>query len=617
MPGISFIYKSDLLDTSQINDCLADLKHEQNYKVQKIFSNTNFVSVFSGNEEYPKQYFEDSEVAIFVEGLIYNKNDHEIEKLLRNISKSYMADNDFGKLITEFIGDCDGDFIILMWFKKSNEFIIFNDRWGRLPSYYYQSGDMFIFSRELKFILHFIPVIEFDKMAMAEFLTLQYTLGSKTLIKNIHRLSPSSMFHLVSSPGQLRVDHAKLLEVNFEEIQTGMSKDECVERCRELFLHSTNDRLTKLRERKYRITSDLSGGLDSRTVLAGLCKCDAEVDCYTNYRIMRDESEYASKIAAMYNRKLIQVSASNNMNYADMRRITYMTDCTVDVWTALLTYNESLERTKLVQGSSTRFMGFGGEFLRHPYKEPSGYSTLVDTLRDGYFIRCINMEQACSLLGLEHEAFFEQLASYFDNYTEATLRDKVKHLYFEYYNNLVNLGENRHRLHFWTVESLWSKDLLDFATRYIPRSYIGLDFYRRFMRSIDTNLLTIPAYSFGIRLNSRVNLHIAHLLGYAKDWLNTNRHTNTYKHLAKFSFKVYNYIYCLKSKPSPQLRQGLLENYLNLGATCAYLDKSNVVKFIKEEKNKEKLYQLLTLILYFREIESRFAHKIRSQASKC
>lgn len=510
MPGVSLIYKKKL-DQSLISDSLADLKHERNYKVQKLIENDNFIFSFSGYEGYPNQYFEDDDHVIFVEGLIYNKSDSEIERLLKAISKSYI-ENDGGKnAVKEFIDSSDGDFIVVIYFKQIDRLVIFNDRWGRLPSYWYCDDDMFIFSRELSFILKFIPCIQFDKVSMVEFLIFEYTLGDRTLIKNIHRVSPSCMFSLTPSGDKPKVDVEKLFDVNLEESPTKLSKNGCIERCRDLFFQSTNYRINKAREKNYKITADLSGGFDSRIVLAGLCRFNAEADYYTNSLVTGDQSEWAERVAALYNKKPIRIVASHDINYSDMSKITYITDCTVNGWAALSCYNDSLERTKHVKDVSVRFMGFGSDFMRKPYKVRGGYKTLADMLKDGYFVNYIKIEHACSITKLDEETFYNHLTAYFNEYPEPTLGNKVKHLYFEYQNNLVNAGENRHRLHFWTVQPKWSKDLFSFETKCIPVKYTGHDLFIGFIRAIDPILLDAPIYPYNVKLNPKMSLYMLSL----------------------------------------------------------------------------------------------------------
>jgi asparagine synthetase B (glutamine-hydrolysing) len=136
MPGVSVIYGKGL-DQRLISKSLDDLKHEPNYEALRLFGNNNFTLAFTGYEGYPRQYFEDEDTAVFIEGLIYNISDSQVEQSLKALSRSYIENGDFKNAIKEFIDSSDGDFVVVVYFKRLDEFIVFNDRWGRLPSYYY------------------------------------------------------------------------------------------------------------------------------------------------------------------------------------------------------------------------------------------------------------------------------------------------------------------------------------------------------------------------------------------------------------------------------------------------------------------------------------------------
>jgi len=607
MPGISIIYKKDL-EQSLITESLDDLKHEQKYRVQQLFQNNNFMLAFSGYEGYPKQYFENDDTALLLEGLIYNKTDSQIESLLQAISKSYVENNDYKILIRDFVDDSDGDFIVFIYFKQLGEFIIFNDRWGRLPSYYYRDDDMFIFSRELKFILKFIPYIEFDRVSMVEFLVFGYTLGDRTLIKNIYKVSPSCMFSLKLSHGVLEINVEKVFDVNFEESPRTLSRNECVGRCKDLFLQSLDYRINKIREKEYNITADLSGGYDTRAILGGLCRLNAKADYIAISLITGDESEWAEKVAALYDKKPIRCVPAYGLNDSDMSKIIYISDCTVNGWTALSNYQALLERIKHVKGISVRFSGLGGEFIRHPYKGKKYYKTLTDMLKNGYFVGGIKIKHACSIMNLDEETFYNHLMVYFDEYPEPTLRDKVKHLYFEYYHGLVNAGEDMGRLHFWTVSPLWAKDLLSFEMKCIPPKYIGYDFFIEFMRAIDPKLLNAPIYGSSIRLNSKTSIYKADLINLITELIHILiSNERLYRFIPKIVKRKSKFKY---SDICESIKRDLLENYTGLNILSSCLDEKSVYKYVENEYDHTALYMLLTLILYFREIENKYGDKI-------
>ncbi|GAJ14811.1 unnamed protein product, partial [marine sediment metagenome] len=258
-----------------------------------------------------------------------------------------------------------------------------------------------------------------------------------------------------------------------------------------LFLQSINDRVNKVQEKGYNITADLSGGFDTRAVLGGLGQTGARVDYYTGYTVTGDESEYAEKAASLYDREVTKVTASHEMNMADMSQVIYRTDCMVNGWTALSCYRDEVERAKQTKRMSVRFAGLGGgEFIKRVPKAKRGYKTMTDMLKAGYFVGFGSIERVCKVVKLDEKTFCNHLTAYFDGYPETTLKGKVKHRHFEYENKLVSAGEDRGRRFIWPVEPLWSKDLFSFVMKHMPEKYAdGLGFYFRFLHAIDPKLL--------------------------------------------------------------------------------------------------------------------------------
>jgi asparagine synthase (glutamine-hydrolysing) len=77
------------------------------------------------------------------------------------------------------------------------------DRFGIKPFYYAIVGDSFMFASEAKALLPFLPDIETDASALAEYLTFQYTIGEHTLFKGIRQLLPGHALALEN--GQVKV----------------------------------------------------------------------------------------------------------------------------------------------------------------------------------------------------------------------------------------------------------------------------------------------------------------------------------------------------------------------------------------------------------------------------
>jgi hypothetical protein len=615
------VYNVNKLDSDKVADSLAALKHEPNYEVSNIYETGNFSAAFTGYEGYPRQSSESEDAVYFIEGIIYNKDDANIADLLKNIAGAYQKGNDYKKLAGEFVDGADGDFNILIYFKKLDELLVFNDRWGKLPVYYFRNDNLLVLSRELKFVLDFVPSIEFVQTSLVDFLVFRHILGDSTLFKNIFRLGPSGILNLKRSNHDLVVNKEPSLDVNLTQSAAVLSERECVERCKDLFLEGIENRVKKLRARGYRITADLSGGYDTRGVLAGLEKIKAKVDFY-NDPIRNYESKYVDALAAQYGFKPIRIEADRDIKMS-MAAITFLTDCNVEAQTALDRYRSSLSRARSIKEKSAKFMGLGGESLRLVYKNIRGYKSVTDMVKDSLFDSCgTSIKQACSILNLGEASYYEYLTQYFSTYPESTLRDKSKRLYFEFTTHIDIAGEDRHRLHFWTVTPFWNKDLQAFAFTGMPIKYIGFGFNRKVIRAINPGVLKVPLLHNDINyvdLDSKLSLYRAFLTMNLRMTVKTILRGS--KSLYRLAVGIDTYLkskqdkaQAAKNSAYEKGQRELMASYSSLKMLSSLFSKSAMLT-LANANSEGRLFQLLTVVLYCTEIERRYGAKIHSKSS--
>ena len=96
----------------------------------------------------------------------------------------------FEKWGTDCLSHLRGMFAFALWDERQRRLFCARDRFGIKPFYYAVIGDMFVFASEAKALLPFLPDIDTDPEALAEYLTLQYTIGAETLFQGIKQLLP-------------------------------------------------------------------------------------------------------------------------------------------------------------------------------------------------------------------------------------------------------------------------------------------------------------------------------------------------------------------------------------------------------------------------------------------
>ena len=607
MPGLHLVFSENQLSPSHIVDSYNDLKYKDGYEVNEYYRDVHTAIAFSGYKEYPRDVYEDENLLCVCEGLIYDKTGDETKRRLLEIADDYLKNRDFRRSIKDFVDTSDGDFLVLLDFKKLGEMVVFNDRWGRLPTFYMVQKDLFVLSREMKFIAHWIPTIEFDRSTMAEFFMFGYNLDSKTLIRSVRRLGPASLIRKSISAERLEVSCEELLPVNFDTMDSGLTREESIQRCVELYRDSLEARIRKIKEVGLNIVADLSGGFDTRTVFVGLCSMGVEFTCCTDHLAVRSEVKIAQQLCDRYGRELLGFGARNPTDDIPvMHRLTYLTDCMVNCRLTMSSYYDIREREMALKFPYARFMGFGGEFIRHPFHLVTPCRGLPDLLARDAYTSDIKFADAHHLVGLEESEFRENFKAEVARFPETNDEGRMKHLYFEYYNKMVNGGENRHRLFSWTVQSLWGQYLFAFEMQNIPSRWIGFGFFIEFMKRVDPRSLEFPV--FGSRVNLKSKLSVA--LFRAKTSLRKRIAGNYY--ILQFKRRVFSGIERLRRNKTRDRRieQEVLQAFQKSNILSSYFDIRAVESFIQSYNRSSQLYQLWTVVVYLEELEKRYGDKI-------
>jgi hypothetical protein len=611
MPGLSAVVSCDTLSPTQLSESDRELEYRDGFEVRALLSVRNMAIRFSGCNGYPSYCFEDENLFILVEGLIYNATDTRIHSQLLEISQLCIEHQDYKSKVTEFITSSDGDFLVLLYFKKEGRIIAFNDRWGRLPTFHLEEERVFALSRELKFLLHWIPSIHFDHFAINEFLMLGYSLGDKTPVEGIRRMRPASLLQLSWTNDQMNFIEDVMLPINFDTIDLGLTKHQIVEKSVELYRLALTARLEKLREKGYGLIADVSAGFDTRAVFIGMSNEDTHFTGINDVSGDSDQSNIALELSRLFGRDLVVCFTLNPVeDLAGMREVTYLSDMVSNCRIAFRDQMTDAEREKIgFNGPIARFMGMGaGDFMRRPYQLKRPYHTFAGLLAGGAYngMHCVPPGSACPIMRLRADEFLTNLESELQQYPERDDEGKIKHLYFEYYNKSVNGGENRHRMFNWTVTPLWSKDLLSLEAVNLPLKHVSVRFHIDFMNALDARALMVPMKGGHVRLNSP----FGRLLYDARLGLERKLQYNTYCFNAYVLFTTLLWRY---KKPDSKYRR-LVEEASNvcerIGAAINCVDRAAVDVFLKTSPRPMQIYQLLTVLFYLEEIERRFGNKI-------
>ena len=607
MPGLSLIFSSGI-NREQLESAFVDLETDGVSRGKLLYCDECFALLFSGHEGYPYRYIENEEHVVLLEGMVYNRSSDELTRTILELAHGFPGSGETAGRVRDFVSGCDGDFMGVIYSKRTPALIVFNDYNGRLHSFYHRSPERFALSRELKFILRFIPEIAVDRFGLAQCLMFEYTLGDTTMFRDIRRLLPSHMAQVkCGSPGgKLDITVGESSTVLFDERGAAPSKAECIERLAALYMESIENRYATCRDQGYSCIADVSGGFDTRTVMLGLEKIGADVGYFTHDLVSGDESSVALELGRVYGKPVTIVRASHAIDYNDIERLAYATDCMVNGWTALTSWQDSSVKRRMLDGKVASFMGFGGEFIRHPFLPARGFHTLSALFRANVLKAPLQADWASFLAGLSAEDFAGRLESYFESFPEQTLAGKLKRLYFQYYSILVTAGEDRTRRFFWTVQPLWGKELYAYEMHEVPLDYARYSFFRELMRRLDPKALDVPIYRGNLRLGSDFNLAL-----YEKK-ASMRYHIRN----SVLSSRLFNSLYFrfrsreLHTDAAGAVAEKLFAVHREMEGFKGCIQRSSIEEFIGRGYGLSNLHRLLTVLLYFRQIEKRFGQKI-------
>lgn len=170
--------------------------------------------------------------------------------------------------------------------------ILFNDRFGIRRIYYHEGNNFLAFSSEAKSLLKVFPELrEISYRSVGEILTRDCVLGNRTYFPNINLLPPSSAwsFHNAHIEKNIYFDMAAL------ENQHILPKEQFVKKLEATFVDIVPRYFSN-----GSVGLGLTGGLDTRAILACLNPGVGELPCYTWGGTYRDifDVRLAPKVAA-------------------------------------------------------------------------------------------------------------------------------------------------------------------------------------------------------------------------------------------------------------------------------------------------------------------------------
>jgi asparagine synthase (glutamine-hydrolysing) len=222
---------------------------------------------------------ETQDIALFIAGEVFPESDTILA--LRRKGHAFIEGNAsylvhlYEELDNEFFFELNGWFsgVIIDW--RKDRTYLFNDRYGMHRIFMHEGRKGLFFSSEAKALLRVLPETrEFDLQGLGQFMTLGCTLGTKSLYRGIQVLPGGTLFEFTKN--SLRRELCYFNREILEE-QTHLPNSDYISQFAELLPRVTRKFIFSKRP----VAMSLTGGIDSRMVIACLNSPAGSLPCYT------------------------------------------------------------------------------------------------------------------------------------------------------------------------------------------------------------------------------------------------------------------------------------------------------------------------------------------------
>lgn len=259
-----------------------------------------------------------------------------------------------------FPANLNGRFHALLIDRSLGTATLFNDRYGMHRIYSHESKDGFYFAAEAKAILAVRPELrKVNQRGLGEFIACGAVMENRTLFDGIHTLPPGSAW--VFRNGSLQHKGSYFHSEDWEN-QGTLDSDSYYRELEQVFTQN----LPRYFSGGERIAMSLTGGLDTRMIMAWQKATPGTLPCYTFGGMFRDchDVTLSRQVASMCGQSHQVISAGKEFlarfpYYA--ARSVYLTDGCVEVNRAPDLYLNEIAR----EIAPVRMTGnYGGEVLR-------------------------------------------------------------------------------------------------------------------------------------------------------------------------------------------------------------------------------------------------------------
>jgi asparagine synthase (glutamine-hydrolysing) len=335
MPGIAGIISKSFPEENEqnLNIMVQSMLHEPFYTHGTFFDRENgfyigYVSLEDSYSDCMPIFNEKKDLVLFLTGECYLDQNviHDLKKIghVFNSGNASSLIHLYEEQEDRFLQDLNGWYNGLIIDRREGEAKLFNDRYGIRRIYFHDTGDAFFFSSEAKSLLKAFPFLrELNPQSIGEYLGYDCTFENRTFFKNIQLLPPGSLWNFVNGT----VNRKKYFDPHSLENQNVLNQDQFMEE-----LSGTFEKILPRYFSGKSVGLSLTGGLDTRSILACRHPAPGELPCYTFGGSFKDifDMRLAPRVAKAANQPHIALRLDDKKFLSDypfyVKRSIYISD---------------------------------------------------------------------------------------------------------------------------------------------------------------------------------------------------------------------------------------------------------------------------------------------------
>jgi asparagine synthase (glutamine-hydrolysing) len=502
MPGLSVRYSPDrTLSTpaasERFRDALSAVEHRDDYRSALLRGADSHLVGACRYPQYPLEVVEDDTTFVAFEGHVHDRALSAAD-LLELAGDCLATPPDRGAL-RSWLARTDGAFLCCAVHKPTGRLALLDDVFGRLPVYYRETDEGLVASRDVHYVLDAAPDPRFDRVGLAQVLTFAYTLGHRTLWDDVRTLPPGTLVRVGPDGGR---DQTRLFAFDFGDRRyAGRSRERNAAELASLFRCACRDRDDTLGP----TVLSLSGGHDSRA-LAAAFHAEGRPFRAATFRRHDDQNGADVDIAG----RVADALGVDWREYDVPPVTTDAADRLLDLKAGLNHVGmgyvlDFLESVRDDYGpDAAYYTGDGGDKTMPDLSPPrsfDGLSDLVDYVvsRNSVFPPRV----AADLVGIDHDALVDSVASTLASYPESDGRDRYVHfLTHERGFNWLFEGEDRNRHYLWSTSPFYSTPFYRYAMN-VPDEQKARDaLYQSFLDELWPRATAFDAADFAVPMDS-------------------------------------------------------------------------------------------------------------------